>query len=255
MSMRQRLLDHVWDHFSDVVKKRALHPQYAGYFTVEQAESNEMRLVVGKEGSLELGAVVYLYWLVDETDGIIADAKFQVFGPPTLIAAADISCQLVLRKTYDQASRIRSDLIDQEARESKSQQAFPDENERELHMIISAMDQAAKQCMDIPFAEDYTATPIASGDNTASQVIENFFSIPKEEQIKVIEEVVDKEIRPYIELDAGGIEIQDIEGNIIKITYSGACVSCPSSIGSTLSAIQNILQTRVHPNLSVAPDF
>lgn len=255
MSFEELTSPYQWYQYSKKIKERILHPSYVGFFTVKEAESHEMRLVIGKEGSIEEGAAIYLYWLVDESDGIIADAKFQVFGPPALIAAADIVCQLVVRKTYDQASRIRADLLDKEVRDKNQSKGFPAHAEPYLFQVISAIDQAVHQCMDIPYAEEYRATPIAGDGNMDQAIIEKFYEIPKAEQIKIIEEVVDKEIRPYIELDAGGIEIQDILGSEVKISYAGACVECPSSIGSTLSAIQQILQNKVHPTLTVTPEL
>ena len=255
MSLQELIQPSTWQLYSKKVKEHIAHPQYVGLFKTQEAKPHEMRLVVGKEGSIKEGACVYLYWLVDEADGIIADAKFQVFGPPALIAAADIACQLVLRKSYDQASRIRADLIDQEARDQKEKKAFPPECTLYLYQVVSAMDLAVKQCLDIPYAEEYAATPIALDADETRQIIENFFELPKDQQIKLIEEIVDQEIRPYIELDAGGIEIQDLIGVEVKITYAGSCVECPSAIGSTLSAIQKILQNRIHPSLTVTPEF
>ncbi|MCP4265610.1 MAG: NifU family protein, partial [Candidatus Brocadiaceae bacterium] len=64
---------------------------------------------------------------------------------------------------------------------------------------------------------------------------------------------IDKEIRPYIELDAGGIQIHELKDFELFISYEGACTSCHAATGSTLSAIQNILKSRIHPDLFVTP--
>ena len=102
---------HYWELFSKKIRDKMDKLRYVGSFSYELAKSKEMRHVVGEEGKLKL------YWLVDETDGIIADAKFQAFGPIGLIAVGEVISELVLRKNYDQVSRITADLIDQHVRD------------------------------------------------------------------------------------------------------------------------------------------
>ena len=74
------------------------------------------------------------------------------------------------------------------------------------------------------------------------------------EKFSIIEQVVQTEIRPYIELGPGGIQIIDLSNSHqLTIAYEGSCTSCHSATGSTLSAIQNILQAKVYheiPDLS-----
>jgi len=208
-----------------------------------------MRLVTGREGML------CFYWLVDEADGIIADAKFQAFGPPALVAAAEIASELVLRKNYDQASRITADLLDQHVRDSKDVPAFPKEAFTYLNQVMSAIDRAVYQCLDIPFAADYDNTPIEYDFGEIPGGIPGWVDFTVEHKRKIIEEVVAKEIRPYVELDAGGVKIIDMKGNEVMIAYEGSCTTCHSSTGSTLTAIQKILKARVHPALFVTPHF
>ena len=76
-----------------------------------------------------------------------------------------------------------------------------------------------------------------------------------ERKIQILNQVLDQDVRPYIALDAGGIVIQEFNEPILRVRYSGTCVSCPSSIGSTLHAIQQTLRAKVHPDLVVVPDF
>jgi NifU-like protein len=80
--------------------------------------------------------------------------------------------------------------------------------------------------------------------------------LPTKEKIALIEEIIDKEIRPYIELDAGGIQILNlIDEKELIIAYQGACTSCHSATGATLNAIAQILQARIDPELIVTPDL
>lgn len=241
-----------WSKYGSIIQTSILHPEHNGFFSVKEADSKDFYLAIGKQGSLSQGAILYLYWLVRKRDGVIEDAKFQVYGPTSLIAAGEITCKLCKGKNYDQASRISADLIDQNARDSD--QGFSKEAYSYLNLVLIAIDEAVYQCRHIPFVAQYEATPF-SHEEGEFQIIEEFFSYEPVQQLKIIEEVLDKEIRPYIELDAGGIKVKKIEGEEITVLYEGACTTCPSSIGSTLSAIQNILQNRIHPHLKVSPEF
>lgn len=225
------------------------HLRFVGFFSLKEAEEKRMRLVAGREGN------VCLYWLVDEADGVIADAKFQAFGPVSLIAAAEIASELSIRKNYDQASRISADLLDHHVRDRNEVPAFPRECSPYLNQVISAIDRAVHQCIDIPYAaSDYDATPIAWDLGELPTGIPGWETLSREQKIHLIEEVIDREIRPYIELDAGGVKILDFkEEREVHISYQGACTTCHSSTGSTLSAIQQILKARLHPSLSVVP--
>jgi NifU-like protein len=94
-------------------------------------------------------------------------------------------------------------------------------------------------------------SPLGDGE---SRPYPNWEELSNKQQITVIEEVIATDIRPYIELDAGGIEIVDLKGKDLFIAYKGNCTTCYSSIGSTLQAIQQILSAKIHPQIRVIPD-
>ena len=232
------------------MEEKLLKLRFVGFFRPVQEQNPSMRLVIGKEGMLSL------YWLVDASDGIIADAKFQAFGPPALVLIGEIVSELVLRKNYDQASRMTADLIDRHVREKQEEEAFSQEEFVYLNQALSAIDKAAYECIDIPFSLSHETTPIAHEFPEIPGGVPGWDEFSLQQRRQIVEEVIEKEIRPYIELDAGGVSIQEMKENgEILIAYSGSCVSCHASTGSTLSAIQNILQARVHPSLCVIPQL
>jgi len=241
-----------WLSYTLAAVRRIENPQSAGLFSEQEALQKGMRLAVGRAGKLEEGRVIVLYFLVDLEDGIVADAKFQMFGPPFLIALADVACELVLRKNYDMARRIGADLIDKALRDKPHISALCDSEKFAVNLLLEAIDDAAEKCADIPFAESYAPPPLSSEE---PQEYPGWKELSTQQKIHVIEEVIQSDIRPYIELDAGGIQVvRLVDEEEVIIAYSGSCTSCYSATGSTLNAIQQILCTKVHPSLRVVPD-
>ncbi len=66
-----------------------------------------------------------------------------------------------------------------------------------------------------------------------------------------INDILDDRVRPALAGDGGGLEVIGLDGKTLLIRYQGACGSCPSSIGGTLMAIQNLLQSEVDEELAV----
>ncbi len=242
-----------WERYSKKMAAKIDRPRSAGYFTPQDAEKRGMRCVVGKEGFVVDGNAVALYWLVDPTDGVIVDAKFQVFGQSALIAAAEAAVDLLIGKNYDQARRISAELIDKQLRDKADTPAFPAETLGHLNLVIDAIDDAVEKCLDIPLSEQYV-TPIPT--DKSNEGYPGWLELSQEKKLAVIEAVLDEEVRPYVELDAGGIVVQQlIDDKELVIAYQGACTSCFSAIGTTLSTIQQIVQTKVHPELIVVPNM
>ena len=239
-------------NFSKKIEERLERLYFSGFIAPEE---RGMRRVVATIGTPSQAIYFALYCLIDESDGVIADAKFQAIGPPALLAALDAACELLLRKTYDQASRLSAELIDRHLRDKSQTPAFPPEASSSLNKVLDAIDLLVEQCLDIPFAATYDGTPIEEYENGSFEGISGWEGFPDEQKLKIIEEVIEKEIRPYIELDAGGITVLGLRNQTeVRISYQGACTTCPSSAGSTLNAILRILRSRVHPSLSVIPE-
>ena len=65
-----------------------------------------------------------------------------------------------------------------------------------------------------------------------------------------INELLDEQVRPYLQGDGGDLYVLGIEGNRVTVHYQGACGSCPSSISGTLAGIENLLR-QVEPDIEV----
>jgi len=257
MSLQELTLPFPWSRYSKKLNAKIDFPHSCGFFHKNQSEERGMRLATGKEGSVEEGNFVCLYWLVDPDDGVIVDARFQVYGQSALIGAAQIACELTVGKNYDQARRISADLIDKQVRDRPDEPAFPKEASPHLNLILGAIDSAADLCMDIPLPSNYVAPP---APRDIGEILEGGYpgweNLSKEQKMALIEEIIARDIRPYIELDAGGIKILDLINDCeVHIAYQGSCTSCFSATGTTLSYIQQVLKGKIHPSLLVIPDL
>jgi Fe-S cluster biogenesis protein NfuA len=71
-----------------------------------------------------------------------------------------------------------------------------------------------------------------------------------QKRLDAINEMLDEEIRPYLQNDGGDLNVLGLDGNRLSVHYQGACGTCPSSISGTLRGIQNMLRS-IEPEIEV----
>lgn len=76
-------------------------------------------------------------------------------------------------------------------------------------------------------------------------------TVPASPELTQIQEILDRTIRPALQMDGGDLQIVGLDGNVLTVNYQGACGSCPSSTMGTLKAIENILRNEYNPELVV----
>ena len=93
--------EKVVDHFNN--------PRNVGSFKKE-----EDGVGTGIVGAPECGDVMKLQVKVDETTGVIADAKFKTFGCGSAIASSSLATEWLKGKTVEEAGKIKNTDIVQE---------------------------------------------------------------------------------------------------------------------------------------------
>ncbi len=254
MIPRGKLPSHPWSRYSKKLNERILAPKYLGTFTFVEAAEKKVRFATGREGGLDEGNLIVFYWLIDPADGVILDVRFQAFGHTALLGAADAACELLMRKTYEQARFLSADDIDKALRDTPSKPAFPEETYSHVNLVLFAIEEAAMTCMDIPLEEGFPLSPF-DAETLEATPHPNWENLSTEEKLTLIEELLDEFIRPYVAMDGGGVSVTAFNNDKeVVITYEGNCTSCFAATGSTLSSIQNILQAKLHPTITVTPD-
>lgn len=71
------------------------------------------------------------------------------------------------------------------------------------------------------------------------------------QRMRLIEDVLEKEIRPRLQLDGGDIELADIEGMVVSVSLRGRCTNCPSSQATVHGVVEAILRDKVDPEIQV----
>ena len=78
---------------------------------VGSLDKNDPNVGTGMVGAPECGDVMKLQLRVDETSGIIEDAKFKTFGCGSAIASSSLATEWLKGKTVDEALQIKNTEI------------------------------------------------------------------------------------------------------------------------------------------------
>jgi NifU-like protein len=71
------------------------------------------------------------------------------------------------------------------------------------------------------------------------------------QKIKMIEETIEREIRPSLRHDGGDIELIDVIGNRVLVALRGACAMCQVSDQTLKHVVESKLREFVLPELMV----
>ncbi|HAA29387.1 MAG TPA: Fe-S cluster assembly protein NifU [Cyanobacteria bacterium UBA8553] len=99
----------------------------------------------------------------------------------------------------------------------------------------------------------------ATSSNVSVQVAAEIATIQEQAQktlttvqkVALIQQVINEEVKPFLALDGGDVELYDVEGDRVKVILKGACGTCASSTATLKIAIEARLQERVLPSLIV----
>jgi Fe-S cluster biogenesis protein NfuA len=74
---------------------------------------------------------------------------------------------------------------------------------------------------------------------------------PLSPELEEIDQILERTIRPGLQMDGGDMEPLALEANILTVRYMGACGGCPSSMTATLDAVTQILREEYRADLEV----
>jgi nitrogen fixation NifU-like protein len=89
-------------------------PRNVGNFGTSAEVKNRKDIGVGVVGAPECGDVMQLQIKVNQTSGLIEDAKFKCFGCGSAIASSSLATEWLKGKSLDQAAEIKNTQIVEE---------------------------------------------------------------------------------------------------------------------------------------------
>lgn len=103
-------------------------------------------------------------------------------------------------------------------------------------------------------AEPLRAAPAASAQSAATVFAarDTLSDLSASDQLRLgqFEQVLDEEIRPYLQGDGGDLYVLGLSGKQLIVHYQGACGTCPSAISGTLQGIEGRLRM-IEPDIEV----
>ncbi|MGQ0751151.1 MAG: NifU family protein [Betaproteobacteria bacterium] len=109
------------------------------------------------------------------------------------------------------------------------------------------MRKLAPPIRDAPGADEGSAqiaSQVAAGAN-----LENLSEADRA-RLDRINEILDEQVRPYLQGDGGDLYVLGLENNRLMVHYQGACGSCPSAISGTLAGIESLVR-QIEPDIEV----
>ncbi len=271
----------MWD-YTDKVKEHFLNPRNVG--EIEDADG------VAEVGSIACGDALKFTFKLDE-NGRIKEAKFKTFGCASAIASASAMTEMIKGMTVEEAARVTNQDIANYLGGLPQEKMHCSVMGREaLERAISyykgtplktAEEKIVCECFGVTEKEierairenrlssveevtNYTKAGGGCGnchpliqeiiDRVLSQISETPFERPKLsniKKIKMIEETLEREIRPALKHDGGDIELVDVVGNRVLVATRGACASCQASDQTLKNFVEAKLRELVLPELVV----
>jgi len=271
----------MWE-YTDKVKEHFLNPRNVGL--IENADG------IGEVGSLACGDALKLSFKLDENNKI-ADAKFQTFGCASAIASSSALTEMMKGLTLEEAGKITNENIAQKLGGLPKEKMHCSVMGRDaLEMAIANYRGEAEKKVEgeivcecfgvtdieiervvkenrLTTIEDVTDYVKAGGgcESCHEKIQEIIDSVLGKERparkkearltnikkIKLIEETLQREIKPALKKDGGDIELIDVDGNKVFVKLHGTCATCSASQVTLKHYVEKKLQELVTPELVV----
>ena len=241
--------------FSKKFDEKASSPLHRGAYYQEDADDKGMGLVQVKYKDTKL------YWLVDISEDRVYSARFFAYGGKISLGVGENLCAQVEGLTIREACILKGSDMEVALRDDLAIPAVPESKLTAFEAVDSLLKLAeaeyptAKAMAEASIAVKVNQEQSAPSARELSLAEQAWLGLNKDEQVQQVNLVLDEKVRAALNADGGNVEVVDIlESKKIIIQYQGACGSCGSSIGATLSFIENTLRKEIHKDLVVIPN-
>jgi NifU-like protein len=271
----------MWE-YTDKVKDHFLKPRNVG--EIEDPDG------MGEVGSLACGDALKLTFKLDEQNRI-KDAKFQTFGCASAIASSSALTEMIKGMTLEDAEKVTNEdiarflgglpkekmhcsVMGRDALEkaisyyrSEPETKVEGEIVCECFGVTDVEIERVVRESHLSSVEDVTDYTKAGGGceschEKIQEIIDNVHGKPHVvhrkpapltniQKIKLIEETLEREIKPSLKQDGGDIELIDVDGNTVTVKLRGTCATCVASEVTLKHYVESKLREMVTPELVV----
>jgi NifU-like protein len=247
----------MWN-YTDKVQEHFINPKNVGEL--------EKPSGTGEVGSLACGDALKLTIQVDEF-GIITDAKFKTFGCASAIASSSVLTEIIKGMHVNEAAKLTNQQIADALGGLPKEKMHCSVMGREAleaaiadyRGVILPMAQGNVVCECFGVTDLDIIRAVRESNLRSVEDITNFTKAGKPaaprlttlQKIKKIEEVIEREILPTLKKDGGGIELIDVDGDIVTVSLRGACSRCQSSQATLKEYVEKKLREQVAETLIV----
>ncbi len=271
----------MWE-YTDKVKDHFLNPRNVG--EIENPDG------VGEVGSLACGDALTLYFKLDDQQRI-KEAKFKTFGCASAIASSSALTEMLIGKTLEEAETITNEniadylgglpkekmhcsVMGRDALEKaitcyrgSAEKKIEGEIVCECFGVTDIQIERAVRENHLTTIEQVTDYVKAGGGcgNCHEKIQEIINTVLGKEaparkkspvltnlqKIKLIEQTLEREIKPALNKDGGDIELIDVSGNIVQVRLRGTCATCKKSQITLKNYVEAKLRELVTPELVV----
>lgn len=269
----------MWE-YTDEVKEHFLNPRNVG--EVENPDG------VAEVGSIACGDALKLTFKLDENKRI-KEAKFKTFGCASAIATSSALTEMIKGMTLEEAMQVKNQdiaaflgglpqekmhcsVMGKEALEMAIANYRGTPAKEPGAMIVCEcfgvtdrdIERAVRENNLTTLEEVTNYTKAGGGCRNCHGAIEQIIERVRGElrpvvrpklsniqKMKLIEETIEREIRPSLKHDGGDIELIDVVGNRVLVATRGACAVCKSSELTLKHFVEVKLKELVSPDLVV----
>ncbi len=247
------------DKFSKKFEEAASKPKNRGAYYQDDATEKGMALVEAKHKDMKL------YWLVNPEDDRIFSAKFFAYGGKVSVAIVETLCNMVKGLTLEEACSLLGSDVENQLRDAPDEPAVPESKQAAFGAVEALLKTVREQYENAKAMAAATTAAKAATEkdgppkrSTAelSMAEQAWLGLSEAEQKEQINLVLDDKVRPALMADGGNIEVLSVtNGEKVSVQYQGACGSCGSSLGATLSFIEQTLRREIYNDLMVVPNM
>lgn len=274
----------MWE-YTDKVKEHFLNPRNVG--EVEDPDG------VAEVGSIACGDALKLTFKLDEHKRI-TEAKFKTFGCASAIAAASALTEIIKGMTVEEAEKVTNQdianflgglpqekmhcsVLGREALEKAISHykgaPLPSAEGQVICECFGVTDVEIERAIlenNLVTVEDVTNyTKAGGGCESCHGAIQEILArvradieakpaprpkLSNIQKIRMIEETIEREIRPSLKQDGGDLELIDVVGNRVIVATRGACASCQAANMTLKNFVETKLREFVWPELVVEED-